>query len=159
MNPTDFRNICGHYATGITVLTTTHKGQSHGITVNSFSSVSLDPPLVLFCIDKDARFNTPLNAEQSLAINILSEHQQEVSNRFASSKLTSKERFEGLALTQEYKHPVFADSLGVLEAKLQATHDGGDHWIYVTKVSSGRVFDGSPLLYFGGSYSSVNPKA
>ena len=82
MNPTDFRNICGHYATGIAVLTTTHKGEAHGITVNSFSSVSLDPPLVLFCIDKGARFNTTLNAEQSLAINILSEHQQEVSNRF-----------------------------------------------------------------------------
>ena len=159
MNPTDFRNICGHYATGITVLTTTHQGESHGITVNSFSSVSLDPPLVLFCIDKDARFNAPLSEEQSLAINILSEDQQEVSNRFANSKLTSEERFEGLALIQEYKHPVFADSLGVLEAKLQATHDGGDHWIYVAKVSSGRVFDGFPLLYYGGSYSSVNPNA
>ena len=159
MNPTDFRNICGHYATGITVLTTTHKGEAHGITVNSFSSVSLDPPLILFCIDKGARFNTPLNAEQYLAINILSEHQQEVSNRFASSKLTNEERFKGLATIPEHKYPVFTDSLGVLEAKLQATHDGGDHWIYVAKVSSGHVFDGSPLLYYGGSYSSVNPNA
>jgi flavin reductase (DIM6/NTAB) family NADH-FMN oxidoreductase RutF len=159
MNPTDFRNICGHYATGITVLTTTHKGESHGITVNSFSSVSLDPPLILFCIDKDARFNTPLNAEQSLAINILSEHQQEVSNRFANSKLTNEERFKGFTRIPEHKYPVFADTLGVLEAKLQATHDGGDHWIYVAKVSSGQVFDGSPLLYYGGSYSRVNPNA
>ena len=155
----DFRKICGHYATGITVLTTTHKGESHGITVNSFSSVSLDPPLVLFCIDKDARFNMPLREEQCLAINILSENQEEVSNRFANSKLTNEERFTGLATLPEHKYPVFADSLGVLEAELQATHDGGDHWIYVAKVSSGRVFDGSPLLYYGGSYSSVNPKA
>ena len=159
MNPTDFRNICGHYATGITVVTTTHKGEAHGITVNSFSSVSLDPPLILFCIDKGARFNTPLNAEQYLAINILSEHQQEVSNRFASSKLTNEERFEGLATIPEHKYPVFAESLGVLEAKLQATHDGGDHWIYIAKVSSGQAFEGSPLLYYGGSYSSVNPNA
>ena len=74
-------------------------------------------------------------------------------------KLTNEERFTGLATLPEHKYPVFADSLGVLEAKLQATHDGGDHWIYVAKVSSGRVFDGSPLLYYGGSYSSVNPKA
>ena len=159
MNSTDFRKICGHYATGITVLTTTHKGESHGITVNSFSSVSLDPPLVLFCIDKDARFNMPLREEQCLAINILSENQEEVSNRFANSKLTNEERFTGLATLPEHKYPVFADSLGVLEAELQATHYGGDHWIYVAKVSSGRVFDGSPLLYYGGSYSSVNPKA
>jgi len=159
MNSTDFRKICGHYATGITVLTTTHKGESHGITVNSFSSVSLDPPLVLFCIDKDARFNMLLREEQCLAINILSENQEEVSNRFANSKLTNEERFTGLATLPEHNYPVFADSLGVLEAELQATHDGGDHWIYVAKVSSGRVFDGSPLLYYGGSYSSVNPKA
>ena len=159
MNSTDFRKICGHYATGITVLTTTHKGESHGITVNSFSSVSLDPPLVLFCIDKDARFIMPLREEQCLAINILSENQEEVSNRFANSKFTNEERFTGLATLPEHNYPVFADSLGVLEAELQATHDGGDHWIYVAKVSSGRVFDGSPLLYYGGSYSSVNPKA
>ena len=92
-------------------------------------------------------------------INILSENQEEVSNRFANSKLTNEERFTGLTTLPEHKYPVFVDSLGVLEAKLQATHDGGDHWIYVAKVSSGRVFDGSPLLYYGGSYSSVNPKA
>ena len=159
MNPTDFRNICGRYATGITVLTTTSKGESHGITVNSFSSVSIDPPLVLFCIDKDARFNTSLNAEQYLAINVLSEHQQEVSNRFANSKLTNEERFKGLAMLKKYKYPVFADPLAVLEAKLQATYDGGDHWIYVAKVSSGSVFDGSPLLYYCGAYSSLNSKA
>ena len=156
---TDFRKICGRYATGITVLTTTHKGESHGITVNSFSSVSLNPPLVLFCIDKNARFNTPLSEEKKLAINILSENQQEVSNRFASSKLTNKERFKGLATMTEYKYPVFTDCLGVLKAKLQATHNGGDHWIYIAKVSSGQVFEGSPLIYYDGSYSSVNSKA
>ena len=158
MDSTDFRKICGHYATGITVITTTHKGESHGITVNSFSSVSLNPPLVLFCIDKDARFNVPLSEERSLVINILSENQQEVSNRFASSKLTNKERFRGLATMPEHKYPVFTDSLGILEAKLQATHDGGDHWIYVAKVSSGQVSKGSPLIYYGGSYSSLNLK-
>ena len=78
MNPTDFRKICGQFATGVTVLTTTSNDEVHGITVNSFTSVSLDPPLILFCIDKKARFNTPLTAEKSLAINILSEEQQEI---------------------------------------------------------------------------------
>jgi flavin reductase (DIM6/NTAB) family NADH-FMN oxidoreductase RutF len=73
--------------------------------------------------------------------------------------LTNEERFEGLATIPEYKYPVFADTLGILEARLQATHNSGDHWIYVAKVSSGQVFDGSPLLYYGGSYSSVNPNA
>ena len=159
MNSNHFKKICGCYATGIAVLTTTHMHQNYGITINSFSSVSINPPLVLFCIDKKTHFNTPLTKEKTLAINILSENQEEVSNRFANSKLTNEERFTGLATLPEHNYPVFADSLGVLEAELQATHDGGDHWIYVAKVSSGRVFDGSPLLYYDGSYSIVNPKA
>ena len=87
MNPTNFRKICGQFATGVTGLTTTATGEAHGITVNSFTSVSLDPPLILFCIDKKARFNPPLKAEKSLAINILSDKQQEISNRFANPSL------------------------------------------------------------------------
>lgn len=159
MNPTDFRKICGQFATGLTVLTTTSKGEAHGITVNSFTSVSLDPPLILFCIDKKARFNTPLIDEKSLAINILSEEQQEISNRFANPSMTSEERFSGLQLLSDYAYPVFYDNVGVLIAQLHQTHDGGDHWIYIAKVIKGRSFAGNPLLYHAGSYSSVNSKS
>lgn len=159
MNPTDFRKICGQFATGVTVLTTTYNGEVHGITVNSFTSVSLDPPLILFCIDKKARFNTPLTAEKSLAINILSEEQQEISNRFANPSMTSEERFSGLQLLSDYANPVFDDNVGVLTAQLQKTHDGGDHWIYIAKVIEGQSFAGNPLLYYSGSYSKVNSKS
>ena len=137
MNPTDFRKICGQFATGLTVLTTTSNGEAHGITVNSFTSVSLDPPLILFCIDKKARFNQPLIAEKSLAINILSEEQQEISNRFANPSMTSEERFSGLQLLSDYAYPVFYENVGVLIAQLHQTHDGGDHWIYIAKVIKG----------------------
>jgi flavin reductase (DIM6/NTAB) family NADH-FMN oxidoreductase RutF len=157
MNSNHFKKICGCYATGIAVLTTTHIHENYGITINSFSSVSINPPLVLFCIDKKTHFNTPLSKEKTLAINILSESQKEISKRFANSALTNQERFKGLDIIPEYEHPVFADTLGVLFAKLKATHDGGDHWIYVAEVSSGQLFNGSPLLYFGGSYSNLNP--
>jgi flavin reductase (DIM6/NTAB) family NADH-FMN oxidoreductase RutF len=157
MNSNNFKKICGSYATGIVVLTTTHMHENYGITINSFSSVSLNPPLVLFCIDKKTHFNTPLSQEKTLSINILSESQKEISKRFANSALTNQERFKGLDIITEYQHPVFADTLGVLFAKLKATHDGGDHWIYVAEVSSGRLFNGSPLLYYGGSYSSLKP--
>ena len=159
MNPTDFRKICGQFATGVTVLTTTSNGEVHGITVNSFTSVSLDPPLILFCIDKKARFNTPLTAEKSLAINILSEEQQEISNRFANPSMTSEERFSGLQFLSDYANPVFDDNVGVLTAQLQKTHDGGDHWIYIAKVIEGQSFAGNPLLYYSGSYSKVNSKS
>ena len=157
MNSNHFKKICGSYATGIAVLTTTHMHENYGITINSFSSVSINPPLVLFCIDKKTHFNTPLTKERTLAINILSESQKEISKRFANSALTNQERFKGLDIITEYQHPVFADTLGVLFAKLKATHNGGDHWIYVAEVSSGQLFNGSPLLYYGGSYSNLNP--
>jgi len=157
MNSNHFKKICGCYATGITVLTTTHMHENYGITINSFSSVSLNPPLVLFCIDKKTHFNTPLSQEKTLAINILSESQKEISKRFANSALTNQERFKGLDIIPDYDHPVFADTLGVLFAKLKATHDGGDHWIYVAEVSSGQLYNGSPLLYYCGSYSNLNP--
>ena len=159
MNSTDFRKICGKFATGVTVLTTTANGKVHGITVNSFTSVSVNPPLILFCIDKKARFNPPLTAEKSLAINILSEEQQEISSRFANPSLTNEERFSGLQLLTDYAYPVFDDNMGVLIAQLQQTHDGGDHWIYIAKVIEGQSFDGNPLIYYGGYYSSVNSKS
>jgi flavin reductase (DIM6/NTAB) family NADH-FMN oxidoreductase RutF len=143
----------------LTVLTTTSNGVAHGITVNSFTSVSLDPPLILFCIDKKARFNKPLTAEKSLAINILSEEQQEISNRFANPSMTSEERFSGLQLLSDYAYPVFDDNVGVLIAQLHQTHGGGDHWIYIAKVIKGQSFAGNPLLYHAGSYSRVNSKS
>ena len=157
MNSNHFKKICGSYATGIAVITTTHMYGNYGITINSFSSVSINPPLILFCIDKKTHFNTPLKKEKTLAINILSESLKEISKRFANSTLTNQERIKGLDIIPEYEHPVFADTLGVLFAKLKATHDGGDHWIYVAEVSSGELFSGSPLLYYGGSYSNLNP--
>ena len=153
MNPANFRKICGQFATGVTVLTTTVNGKLHGITVNSFTSVSLDPPIILFCIDKKARFNPPLTAEKSLAINILSEKQQEISNRFANPSLTNIERFSGLQLLPDY------ENIGVLIAQLKQTRDGGDHWIYIAKVIEGQSFDGNPLIYYAGSYSRLNSKS
>lgn len=157
MNSNHFKKICGSYATGIAVLTTTHMHENYGITINSFSSVSINPPLVLFCIDKKTYFNTPLKQKKTLAINILSESQQEISNRFANSALTNQKRFKGLNILTEFKHPVFEDTLAVLIAEIKATHDGGDHWIYVAEISSGQVFNGSPLIYYGGSYSNLSP--
>ena len=159
MNPTDFRKICGQFATGVTVLTTTSNGEAHGITVNSFTSVSLDPPLILFCIDKKAGFNTSLTTKKSLAINILSEEQQEISNRFANPSMTSEERFSGFQLLSDYAYPVFDKNIGVLMAQLHQTRDGGDHWIYIAKVIEGQSFAGNPLLYHAGSYFSVNSKS
>ena len=155
MNTKDFRTICGQFATGVAVVTTAHKGQHYGLTVNSFTSVSLEPPLVLFCVDRQARFNEPAQQSGVVAINFLKEHQKELSNRFANPKLSTAERYDGVSLTKENPAPVLADTLAHLECTIEAVHAGGDHHIYVARVNSGGFTQGAPLLYYGGSYRSV----
>ena len=159
MNTKDFRTICGQFATGVAVVTTTHKGENFGITVNSFSSVSLEPPLVLFCVDRQARFNELVQQSGVVAINFLTEQQKEISNRFANSKLSAPERYDGVSLTKENPVPVLADTLAHMECTVDTIHDGGDHFIYVAKVTSGAVNGGDPLLYYGGNYKSVMPQS
>lgn len=157
MNNQDFRNICGQFATGVAVVTTSNKGRHYGLTVNSFTSVSLDPPLVLFCVDRQARFNEQVQQSGVLAINFLQDHQKDLSNRFANPKLSAAERFGGVQLHKEKPAPILADTLAHMECTIDAIHDGGDHFIYVAKVTSGAVNSGNPLLYFGGDYRFVMP--
>ena len=159
MNKQDFRNVCGQFATGVAVVTTANRGQHYGLTVNSFTSVSLDPPLVLFCVDRMARFNEQIQQSGVLAINFLKKQQKDISNRFANPKLSAEERFLGVALSKEHPAPLLADTLAYMECSVEAIHEGGDHYIYVVKVSSGAVNSGDPLLYFGGNYRSVMPES
>jgi flavin reductase (DIM6/NTAB) family NADH-FMN oxidoreductase RutF len=156
MNTEEFRKICGQFATGVAVVTTSHNGENFGLTVNSFTSVSLDPCMVLFCVDRKARFNQPVQQSGLLAINFLKEHQKELSNRFANPKLSVDERYQNLRLLKENPAPVIADVLGHLECSIEAIHDGGDHHIYVARVLSGAFEQGVPLLYYAGNYKSLS---
>ncbi|MBL6647029.1 MAG: flavin reductase family protein [Flavobacteriaceae bacterium] len=156
MNTQEFRKICGQFATGVAVVTTSHNGENFGLTVNSFTSVSLDPSMVLFCVDRKARFNQPVQQSGLLAINFLKEHQKELSNRFANPTLSIEERYQNLTLTKENPAPVIADVLGHLECQIEAIHDGGDHHIYVARVLSGAFEQGEPLLYYAGNYKSLS---
>jgi 3-hydroxy-9,10-secoandrosta-1,3,5(10)-triene-9,17-dione monooxygenase reductase component len=159
MNTQEFRKICGQFATGVAVVTTSHNGENFGLTVNSFTSVSLDPSMVLFCVDRKARFNEPVQKSGVLAINFLKEHQKEISNRFANPKLSIQERYKNLTLVKEEPAPLIADVLGYLECTLEAIHDGGDHHIYVARVHSGAFDQGAPLLYYAGNYKSLSPES
>ena len=82
-----------------------------------------------------------------------------ISNRFANPKLSAEERFLGIALSKEHPAPLLADTLAFMECFVETIHEGGDHYIYVVKVSSGAVNSGDPLLYFGGNYRSVMPES
>ena len=151
----DFRAACGRFATGVTVVTGMDEDKKPvGVTVNSFSSVSLEPPLVLFCLDKQALSFDAFSIASRFAINFLAEDQENLSNQFAKQ---SEDKFAGI----EYEFnqdgvPILANCLGALECRMHAVHDGGDHQIIVGEVSkilTGR--DASPLLYFKGSYGRL----
>ena len=150
-----FRDALGQFATGITVVTTlAEDGKPLGVTVNSFSSLSLEPPLILFSLARQGGHCPEFEKAGQFCVNILNGHQQDLSDRFASSM---KNRFNGIQHgLGENGCPVFADSLAVLECSAYATHDGGDHVIFVGKVTSMLTNDAEKsLIYYKGGYREL----
>lgn len=150
-----FRNALGCFATGITVVSTTSgKNEPIGITVNSFSSVSLDPPLVLFSLARDASRFTDFAAAKHFSINVLSDSQRDISNYFASSGQSVWSGFDYTLAANGC--PVSADALAVFNCECYAQYDGGDHIIVVGQVTSMTYADaGGPLIYYKGRYSGL----
>lgn len=155
-DPRTLRAALGCFATGVTVVTClAPDGTPAGLTVNSFTSVSLDPPLLLVCLAKQAASATPLTRALSFAINVLQTLQQPASIRFATR---DEDRFGTTRWSQgEGGAPVLAESLGVFECERYAVYEGGDHHILVGRVVKAS-FDASldPLLYFRGRYRRLH---
>jgi flavin reductase (DIM6/NTAB) family NADH-FMN oxidoreductase RutF len=150
----EFRRACARFATGVCVLTTcTPDGRPHGLTVNSFTSLSLDPPLVMAAI---ARISTYLAAFESsgfFAVNILAEEQRSLSIRFARRE---EGRFDGTPWNPGVTGaPVFEETLGVIECKTVQWLDAGDHRILVGQAVAAVVRHGRPLLYFESGYANL----
>ena len=152
LNGREFRDALGWFATGITVITTrSPEGDLIGFTANSFTSVSLDPPLVLFSLNRQASCLPIFEGCAHFAVNILAEHQAALSSRFATA---SHEKWHGVTVEiWEDGCPILADALANFECAVHAIHDGGDHRIFVGRVlrmrSSGT---GQPLLFSRGVY-------
>ncbi len=153
----DLRQVMRRWTTGVTVVTSGSGGARHGITVNSFSSLSLDPPLCLVCVDKKARAHDAIPAAGFFAINLLATGQQEHSLRFAGRRPDLADPFEGLALgTAPSGATVFTDALGYLDCSLYAQLPGGDHTIFVGHVEHAVAFgERPPLIWYGGQYRGL----
>jgi flavin reductase (DIM6/NTAB) family NADH-FMN oxidoreductase RutF len=155
-DPRTLRDALGCFATGVTVVTCLDEAQKPaGITVNSFTSVSLDPPLLLVCLHKMAASAAALIAAENFAINVLQTGQQPASITFSTRV---EDRFGTMAWScGEAGAPILKDSLGVFECERFAVYDGGDHHILVGQVVKAS-FDASldPLLYFRGSYRRLH---
>jgi flavin reductase (DIM6/NTAB) family NADH-FMN oxidoreductase RutF len=156
LDPRSFRQALGCFATGITVVTSVGlDGEYLGFTANSFNSVSLDPPLVLFSLDRGAYSLKAFEAAGVFAINILREDQEAVSIAFARA-LSSK--WEGVR-TEIWQtgSPILVDALASFDCETTSMHDGGDHVIFVGRVLRLRAgVDGRPLIYFRGAYRQIN---
>jgi len=150
-----FRKVLGHFATGVTIVTTRlSDGRPWGFTVNSFTSVSLDPPLILVCVDQGTESSRAMAGAEYFAVNFLTEEQQEHSRRFASRL---PERFNDVNYSEGlHGSPLLAGSLGYLECKKVASHVHGDHSVIVGEVLEAQVGPGEPLLFFRGAYGRIS---
>ena len=154
----DFRKVLSHFGSGVTIVTTSDGDKRPaGLTCSSFASVSLDPPLILVCVDHKAQCFPALRESARFAVNILSATQEAVSRRFATSKIIDK--FEGVAHTMsDLGLPLLADALAHLECTTVNMHVEGDHTIFIGRVERMGVPGGEPLLYFKGRYERLpNP--
>jgi flavin reductase (DIM6/NTAB) family NADH-FMN oxidoreductase RutF len=152
-----FRNAFGRFPTGVVIVTAvTPDGARIGMTVSSFNSVSLDPPLVLFSVHRQAHTFPIWQRIGSYAINILSEEQETLSNQFARAK---GEKWDGvMPLTGATGVPIMPNACAVLECQAHARHDGGDHEIFVGRVMEihdHSVNRGRPLVFFEGRYRQL----
>ncbi|NQV47999.1 MAG: flavin reductase family protein [Rhodospirillaceae bacterium] len=151
-----FRNVLGRFATGVTVVTGYFDGGLPvGVTVNAFSSLSLDPPLVLFCLDRSTGSLDAFVNGNGFALNMLGKNQQHLSDIFASRK---EDRFSGIDYeTWNSGAPILSGCLANLECSLEAVHEGGDHLIIVGRVEKLMQADeGRPLLYYQGRYAHID---
>jgi flavin reductase (DIM6/NTAB) family NADH-FMN oxidoreductase RutF len=151
-----YRRTCARFATGITVVTVVDEdGHPHGMTVNSFSSVSLDPPLVLVSIDLRTAILGHFITSNWFAINILAEHQEHLSRRFSSP---SENRFHGVAWhLGESGVPLLDGVLAQLECLVTTTFEAGDHTVLIGEVREAAYSDGRPLVFFNSSYQNLKP--
>ena len=152
----EYRRVVGRFATGVTVITSVLDGEHHAMTCNSFTSVSLDPVLVLFCAEKVARFHDVVLASGTWAVSVLAQGQEPVSRRFALRGRSLEGQFDELPHTHGTVTgaAVLDGAIAALECRTVSTTDAGDHTVVIGEVVGLGVPDptGDPLLYYEGRY-------
>ncbi len=160
IDPVAYRRVVGRFTTGVTVVTTVAGGEQHAMTCNSFTSVSLEPVLVLFCAEKVARFHAAVLETGTWAVSVLAQGQEEVSRRFAVRGRPLEDQLAGVPhrpgdLTGS---ALLDGALGAFECRTVSTHDAGDHTVVVGEVLGVSVPDpeAAPLLYYEGRYRGLD---
>jgi 3-hydroxy-9,10-secoandrosta-1,3,5(10)-triene-9,17-dione monooxygenase reductase component len=154
IDPQELRRVMGHFATGVTVITTKDKdGAPNGLTANAFLSLSLDPPLVLISVDKSAQCYSCFECGNHFTVNFLSEEQEAISRRFATKGI---DKFAGLQWHEGTNGAAILEgALGYVECEIRQCLDGGDHTIVVGEILKAHASGERPLLFFKGKYQRL----
>lgn len=158
IDPIEFRRVMGHFATGVTVVTTVRgDGEPCGLTASAVCSVSVNPVLVLVCVEHDADTHGCIVAAGKFAVNVLAEEGGEsLSRRFATYEVEDK--FRGVAFREELTGaPVLEGSLAWLDCRVSQAVEAGDHTIFLGEVVAGDAREGTPLVYYRGGYGRFVP--
>jgi flavin reductase (DIM6/NTAB) family NADH-FMN oxidoreductase RutF len=154
----EFRLALGQFATGVTVITAERSpGHGHGMTANSFTSVSLDPLLILICVSHGAQLLQMLKRQKRFGVNILKDNQRAISEYFAHTE-ESAETEKRLGIRYRWTEkgiPLLEDALVHLACNVVDSHVAGDHTIFIAEVESVEIYDGEPLLYLRGDYRCI----
>ncbi len=153
IDPDGFKRAMSHFLSGVTVVTTEHNGQRFGMTVASFASLSLSPPLVVVCIDKSVRTHDAIRDSEKFAVNILAQGQEAISNRFASR---AEDKFEGTPGRAGKLSLPLIDGATAIECRLHASLPGGDHTIFVGEVIGSHIDETPPLAYYRSAYRRLD---
>jgi flavin reductase (DIM6/NTAB) family NADH-FMN oxidoreductase RutF len=145
-----YREAAGHFTTGVAVITTLHEGRRYGVTASAVSSVSLDPPMLLVCLNQRLPTRDAVVEARHFAVNVLAEHQAELALQFATR---SEDKFQGVGVTAgRHGVPLLADALAHLECTVIDPVDAATHTVLLAEVDEVAVSAGGPLTYFRGSF-------
>ena len=148
-----FRNACGKFATGITVVTTVIDGETHGMTANAFMSVSLEPPLVAVSVAKKAHMHNHIAQSGRYAVSILRADQESHSSHFAGWAVDGFE----VEFDERHGHPIIGEAIATFVTTVVDAHEAGDHTIYIGQVDYFESTEEDPVLFYAGKYRQISP--
>jgi flavin reductase (DIM6/NTAB) family NADH-FMN oxidoreductase RutF len=149
-----FKDAMSRFASGVTVVTTEHEGALYGMTVASFASLSLHPPLVIICIETKVKTHDAIRAAGRFGVSILASTQEDVSGKFASK---ADDKFSDVSIRRgEHGMPLIDGAICTLECRMHEQFAGGDHSIFVGEVLDANTSDGAPLVYYRSGYREIS---
>jgi len=149
----EFREVISHFASGVTVITALHDGRPYGTTASAVASLSLEPPMLLVCMNKQSETGRAVAQSKRFGVNILGANQVDLAERFAQK---GGDKFAGVRVTPgQWGEPLFEEALATLECRVAEETTGGTHYVFLAEVESGAARGGAPLAYFKGEFGRL----